>query len=69
MVYEGNSSCGENYVGESVRNIVLRWAEHEDPNKHSEQAKHLKYFPDHQFEWKVLTRAPEEKENFRCIFN
>ena len=69
MVYEGNCSCGENYVGESVRNIVLRWAEHEDPNKQSEQAKRLKYFPDHQFEWKVLTRAPEEKENFRCIFN
>ena len=23
------------------------------------QAEHLKKFPDHQFEWKVLTRAPE----------
>ena len=57
MVYEGNCSCGENYVGESVRNVVLRWAENEDPNKQSEPAKHLKYFPDHQFEWKVLTRV------------
>ena len=51
--------CGENYVGESVRNLVLRWPEHVDPNKQSEPAKHLKYFPDHQFEWKSLTRAPE----------
>ena len=59
VVYKGNCSCGENYVSESVRNVVLRWAEHEDPNKQSEPAKHLKYFPDHQFEWKVLTRAPE----------
>ena len=50
VVYEGNCSCGENYVGESVRNVVLRWAEHEDPNKQSEPAKHLKYFPNHQFE-------------------
>ena len=49
----------ENYVGESVRNVVLRWAEHKDPNKRSEPAKHLKYFLDQQFEWKVLTRAPE----------
>ena len=59
MIYEGNCSCGENYFGESVRNVVLRWAEHEDPNKQSEPARHLKYFPDHQFEWKVLTRALE----------
>ena len=42
-----------------MRNVVLRWAAHEDPNKQSEPAKHLKYFPDHQFESKVLTRAPE----------
>ena len=34
-------------------------AEHEDPNKQSEPAKHLKYFPNHQFEWKVLSTAPE----------
>ena len=42
-----------------MRNVFLRWVEHEDPNKQSEPIKHLKYFPDHQFEWKVLTRAPE----------
>ena len=47
MVYEGNCLCGENYVGESVRKALLKWAEHEDPNKQSEPAKHLKYFPDH----------------------
>ena len=39
-----------------MRNVVLRWAEHEDPNKQSEPAKHFKYFPDHQLEWKVLIR-------------
>ena len=32
MVY--NCSSGENYVVESVRNVVLRWAEHGDPNKY-----------------------------------
>ena len=58
-IYEGNYSCDKNYVAESVRNVVLRWVEHEDPNKQSEPAKHSKYFPDHQFNWKVLTRALE----------
>ena len=59
VIYEGNCSYGENCLGESVRNDFLRWAEHEDPNKQSEPAIHVKSFPDHQFEWKVLTRAPE----------
>ena len=44
VIYEGNCSFGENYVGESVRNVVLRWFEYEDPNKQSEPAKHLEIF-------------------------
>ena len=52
-----NCSWGENYVDESVRNVVSRYTEHEDQNKQTEPGKYLKYFPDHQFEWKVLTRA------------
>ena len=46
FIYEGNCSCGEKYVGESVTNVVLRWAEYEDPN--TEPAKQLKYFAEHQ---------------------
>ena len=58
---------GENCVGESVR-IVLRWADHEDSNKELEPAKHLKRFPDHQSEWKVLTNTiHKEKKSFRII--
>ena len=37
FVCQGNCSCVENYVGKSVRNVVFRWAEHEDPNKQSKQ--------------------------------
>ena len=62
--------CVVKTVGESVRNVVLRWSQHEDPNKQLEPAKHLKYFPDHQFVWKVLTWAPEytRKRNFLGAF-
>ena len=42
IVYEGNCSCDENYVSESVINIVLRLAKHEDLNKQSEPSNHLK---------------------------
>ena len=38
----GNCSCGENYVSEPVRNVVLRWVEHKDPNEQLEPVKHFK---------------------------
>ena len=50
-----------------MRNVVLRWVEHEDPNKQSEPAKDSKYFPDHQFNWKVLTRALEHTRKKKSL--
>ena len=38
LCYEGNCSCGEIYVSESARIVVLYWTEREDTNKQSEQA-------------------------------
>ena len=43
-VYEGICVCGENYVGETVRNVVTRWKEHEDIRQNSEVAKHLIHY-------------------------
>ena len=57
-IYEGVCSCKENYVGETKRNVITRWNEHENPNKDSEPAKHLFQHPDHVFQWKVLMSAP-----------
>ena len=42
MIYEGECSCQESYIGETVRNVEIRWQEHEDTQKDSEPAKHLK---------------------------
>ena len=54
-----------------MRNVTLRWAEHEDPQMSN---RNQRYFPDYHFEWKVLTRAPKymrkkENKNFRGAFN
>ena len=58
VVYEGKCNCGENYIG--GRNVTIRWDEHSDINKHSEPAKHIKHFPEHRFNWKILRRVPNK---------
>ena len=30
MIYKGTCSCQESYIGETVRNVQIRWQEHED---------------------------------------
>ena len=58
VVYEGKCNCGENYIGETGRNVTIRWDEHSDVSKNSEPAKHLYQFPKHRFNWKILRRVP-----------
>ena len=50
---EGVCSCQEPQIGETVRNVEIWWQEHEDTQKDSELAKHLKNNPIHLFSWKV----------------
>ena len=51
---KGVCSCQESYIGETVRNVEIRWQEHEDTQKHSDPTKHLKNSFTHSFTWKVL---------------
>ena len=54
VIYEGVYSCQESYIGETVRNVEIRWQEHEDTQKDSEPANYLKNNPTHSFTWKVV---------------
>ena len=62
VIYRGDCSCDQNYIGETVRNAKIRWNEHEYQNSKSEPAKHLKENPTHKFTWTAISKAPE---NFR----
>ena len=53
VIQEGVCSCQEPQIGETVRNVEIWWQEHEDTQKDSELAKHLKNNPIHLFSWKV----------------
>ena len=56
--YEDTCSCLANYIRETKRNVETRWNEHENSNKDSEPAKHLRDYPDYKFDWKILLTAP-----------
>ena len=49
VIYEGICTCKENYIGETKRNVEIRWEEHSDINKISEPSRHLKSNPTHAF--------------------
>ena len=46
-------------MGETGRNVTIRWHEHSDISKNSEPPKHLNQFPEHRFNWKILRRVPK----------
>ena len=48
-------------IGETIRNVVTRIDEHEQPNGKSEPSKHLKNNLGHQFNWMILSRAPSHR--------
>ena len=49
VVYDGKCNCDENYIGETGRNVTIRWEEHSDIGKNSEPAKYINQFPEHRF--------------------
>ena len=61
IVYEGLCSCGEGYIGETDRNSISRYNEHENIKKVSEPSKHLKEHTEHKFEWRIISKAPKDK--------
>ena len=48
---------GLSYIGETKRNVEIRWEEHEDPKWKSEPASHLQKNPSHSFSWTVMMNA------------
>lgn len=73
-IYYGKcKQCGEDYVGETERNCVTRWKEHNDIMKErkSEPARHIISNIDHEFEWSILCHASAKKhlrKNLEALF-
>ena len=61
-IYQGTCSCGEIYIGETNRNVEVRWSEHQHPNHKSEPARHLRENISHTFTWTILAHAPPKEK-------
>ena len=60
VIYKGECSCGDTYIGKTKRNAVIRWKEHNSNNQKSEPSNNLVQNPDHEFNWSILARAPQD---------
>ena len=59
-IYKGICSCGETYIGETIRNVEEAWSEHDSTDNKSEPAKHLADNEEHSFLWSILFAAPKD---------
>ena len=59
VIYKGVCYCGADYIGETIRNVKVRWNEHERGiDKNLECFKYLQEHLSHGFHWSVLSIAP-----------
>ena len=71
MIYNGNYSCGETYIGVTICNTSIRWEEHNDPTKKSEPVKNLKNNFYHVFNWVILRKTPQNdkvRRNLKALY-
>ena len=58
-IYKGVSSCESIYVGETKRNVEIRYLEQNHPSGKSEPSKQLYQNINHVFTWSVICSAPK----------
>ena len=58
VIYKGGCSCGSRYIGDTKRNVEVRWNKHNNPTKSSEPSKHLGSNINQHFTWAAISNAP-----------
>ena len=67
VIYRSKCSCGEEYIGETERNVEKRWTEHNNPTEKTEPARHFSNNIGHLFAWEILIPAPKEKQTWTIL--
>ena len=66
-IYKGVCTCGEAYIGETIRNVETRRKEHNIPSDKSNPSKHIYSHIDHIFNWSTICNAPTNKFKRKII--
>ena len=70
-IYYGVCECGEYYIGETKRNTITRWAEHDNPTEDLESVRHLNKHINHVFTWKIILHTSKKtdiRKNLEAIY-
>ena len=70
-IYDGVCECGEDCIGETKRNSITRWTEHDNATKDSEPARHLSKHISHAFTCELLCHVSKKtdiRKNLEAIF-
>ena len=54
QIYKGACVCEETYMGETTRNVNIRWNKHENIRKESEHVKYLRENLNQDFKWETF---------------
>ena len=71
VIKRGKCLCGEEYIGETERNMEKRWSEHNNPIEKTKAARHLSNNISHLFAWEVLIPGSKDKrihKNLEAFF-
>ena len=61
VIYRCKCSCGEQYAGETERNVEKHWSEHNNLTEKSEPARHFSNNISHLLAWEMLMLTPKDK--------
>ena len=67
VIYKGDCSCDSCYIGETKHNAEVRWNEHNNPAKSSEQSKHLRSNVNHYFTQAVISNAQKNAKTRKNV--
>ena len=70
-IYYGKCQCGEQNVGETIRNSATHLSEHNNLAHKSEPAQHIKSHIGHLFDWSIVCNAPSNiqiRKNLEALF-
>ena len=60
MIYRGKCLCGEEYIGQTERNVEKRWSEHNNPTEKTEPTRNLSNNIGHLFAGEILMPSPKD---------